>query len=106
MLFDQSIAHPEIVRLTLWDRLERGGQGARQPAVQEANRAKVAAIRQAQDDRRLSNRIPAAHLLLLVTTTAGIWAFARRGPDGTGSEGTDEARATLVDAVRILTGTP
>ncbi len=105
-LFDQSIAHPESVRLTLWDRLERGGQGARQPSVQEANRAKVAAIQRAQDDQRLSDRIPAADLLLLVTTTAAMWAFAQLGPDGTGSEDTDHARATLMKAIRILTGTP
>ena len=46
-LFDRSIAHPEIVRLMLWDRLERGGRGARQTLVRESNGAKVAAIRQA-----------------------------------------------------------
>ncbi len=106
LLYDQSISHPELVRMTLWDRLERGGQGARQPGVQEANRTKVAAIQRAQDDQRLSDRIPAADLLLLITTTAAMWAFAQRGPGGTGSEDADEARRTLVEAIRILTGTP
>lgn len=106
LLYDQSIAHPELVRMTLWDRLERGGQGARQPGVRAANRTKVAAIQRAQDDQRLSDRIPAADLLLLITTTAAMWAFAQLGPDGTGSEDTDHARATLTEAIRILTGVP
>jgi len=101
-LFDQSVAHPELVRLTLWDRLERAGQGALQPVVQEANRAKVAAIQRAQDNHRISDRFPAAELLLLVTTLSGTWALAQLGPDGPGSEGDVSARATLVRAVQLM----
>ncbi len=106
LLFDQSIAHPDMIRLTLWDRLERGGQGARQPAVVEANLAKVAAIQRAQEAGRIASRMAAADLLLLVTTTAGMWSFAQMGPDGSGNEVAAAARATLVQAIRLIVDSP
>ncbi len=101
-LFDWSVAYPELVRLTFWDRLERSGQGARQPVVLEANRSKVAAIQRAQDDGGISGRFPAAELLLLITTLAGTWAFAQLGPDGPEDGDVAAARATLLRAVRLL----
>jgi AcrR family transcriptional regulator len=101
-LFDRSMTHPEVVRLTLWDRLERGGQGAGQTLVQEANRSKVATIRQAQADGLVAVRFDAAELLLLITTMAAMWAFAQLGPDGPGDEDLAGARSTLVRAVRLL----
>ena len=106
LLYDQAVAHPEMVRLTLWDRLERGGQGARQPAVLEANLAKVAAIQRAQEAGQIASRMAAADLLLLVTTTAGMWSFAQMGPDGTGSATAAAARATLVQAIRLIIEAP
>ena len=105
-LYDQSVTHPEIVRLTLWDRLERGGQGAAQPAVLEANRAKVAAIRNAQGAGQIVSRMAAADLLLLVMTTAGLWSFAQLGPDGSGDEDVVAARSTLVEAIRLIVEAP
>lgn len=106
LLFDQSITQPAIIRLTLWDRLERGGQGARQPAVMGANQAKVAAIRRAQDAGQIASRMAAADLLLLITTTAAMWAFAQLGPDGTGNDDVAASRATLVQAIRLIVESP
>lgn len=106
LLYDQSVAHPEMVRLTLWDRLERAGQGARQPAVLATNRAKVVAIQRAQEAGQIASRMPAADLLLLVTTTAGMWSFAQLGPHGTGDEDAVAARATVVQAVRLIVEAP
>ena len=101
-LFDWSIAYPELVRLTFWDRLERDGRGARQPVVLEANRSKVAAIQRVQDDGGIADRFPAAELLSLITTLAGTWAFAQLGPDGSATADLAAARETLVRAVRLL----
>ncbi|CAA9562657.1 MAG: Transcriptional regulator, AcrR family [uncultured Thermomicrobiales bacterium] len=101
-LFDRSVTHPELIRLTFWDRLERGGQGARQPVVLETNRNKVAAIQRAQDAGGIADRFPAGELLLLITTLAATWAFAQLGPDGPGTGDVETPRATLVRAIRLL----
>ena len=55
-LFDQYQACPEILRLSAWDILERGGAGTRLEVVQAANQNKIAAIEQAQCDGRVSDR--------------------------------------------------
>ena len=56
-LFDQYIAHPEILRLSAWDMLERNGLGARLEVVRAVNQRKVAAIAQAQRDHQASVRV-------------------------------------------------
>jgi AcrR family transcriptional regulator len=43
-LFDQYQACPEILRLAIWDILERGGSGTQLEAVQAANQHKIACL--------------------------------------------------------------
>ena len=62
-LFDQHCAHPEPVRLGLWDRLERGGAGMRAPSVVAAQQVKVSAVRDAQQRGIVQGEIEAAVLL-------------------------------------------
>ncbi|RLP76456.1 TetR/AcrR family transcriptional regulator [Mycetocola tolaasinivorans] len=66
-------AHPEIMRLATWQRLERGGQPLLGVAL-ESNRAKIAAIAKAQADGLISTRHSAEVTLALVIHMSGFWA--------------------------------
>lgn len=101
-LFDQSQAHPEILRLTAWDLLERGGLGARLPVVQTATQHKIAAITQAQSDGRVSKQWSPAEVLLLITSLTAISLFAVAEGREPGSTEISNLRHTVVEAVRQL----
>src|SRR5438132_4319573 len=75
-LFDQYQACPEILRLAIWDILERGGSGTQLEAVQAANQHKIAALEQAQRDGRVSDRWNPEELLALIVGMSTIWLFA------------------------------
>src|SRR2546426_11289140 len=74
-LFDQYQACPEILRLAIWDILERGGSGTQLEAIQGANQHKITAIEQAQRDEPVSDRWRPAELLALSTPISTIWLF-------------------------------
>lgn len=67
-LFDQHRVHPEYLRISAWDQLERGGAGQTAPAVIAAANNKVAEIASAQRSGTVSTRFPADQLLELILT--------------------------------------
>lgn len=71
-LVDSYLASPELVRLALWDRLERGGAGMRSPELLATDAAKVAAIADAQASGAVSTRFSPAESLAIVTVLASI----------------------------------
>jgi AcrR family transcriptional regulator len=92
-LYDSRQDHPEVARLVTWYRLERPGKI--RPAVAEATRADVEAIRWAQKAGQVSSRFEAAQLLSLIQQLA-----AAEPPEA--STDTAANRATIVEAVRRL----
>jgi AcrR family transcriptional regulator len=67
-LFDLYQTYPEILRISTWDRLERGGEGMKTKAVVEAIEHKVSEIHKAQQNGIVSRHFPAATLLELILT--------------------------------------
>jgi AcrR family transcriptional regulator len=101
-LFDQYQVCPEILRLAIWDILERGGSGTRLEAVQAANQHKMAVIEQAQRDGRVSDRWSPAELLTLIVGMSTIWLFAT--PEVTTLSATENSaqRRTITEAIQLL----
>ncbi|MEI5582556.1 MULTISPECIES: TetR family transcriptional regulator [unclassified Agromyces] len=71
-LVDSYLASPELVRLALWDRLERAGAGMRSPDLLATDAAKVAAIADAQGSGAVATRYTPAETLAIVTVLASI----------------------------------
>ena len=65
-LYDHRLAHPELMRLADWDRLERDGIGARSDVAQAAQTHKVKALARAQKEGKLPTTITAEALLEFV----------------------------------------
>ncbi len=101
-LFDQYQRSPEILRLSAWDRLERGGAGARLAAVQAANQNKLTAIEQAQRDGHLTDRFQPTELLLLITALSTMWAYLTPDVTNLSIAEISARRRTVTDAVHVL----
>jgi len=101
-LFDQYQACPEILRLSAWDILERGGAGTRLEAVQVANQNKIAAIEQAQYNGRVSDRWSPAELLLLITSISMMWMFVTPEFTELSVSEISARRRTVTEAIRLL----
>lgn len=71
-LVDSYLERPELVRLALWDRLERDGAGMRTAELLATDAAKVAAIAKAQADGDLSDRFRADEALALVMVLTSV----------------------------------
>jgi AcrR family transcriptional regulator len=95
-LFDRNLSHPLALRLAIWHSLERGE--AVPDAVAAANRDKISLIAAAQKDGRVSDRFPAAELLVLITglSILGVPYLAMANDQG-------QRRRSVVEAVRLLT---
>lgn len=70
-LFDFNVAHPELMRLSAWSRLENAG--APSPEANEVLAAKVHTIANAQTEGLIPDDIPALDVLILLTELAGGW---------------------------------
>jgi AcrR family transcriptional regulator len=101
-LFDQYQVCPEILRLSAWDILERGGAGTRLEAVQAANQNKIAAIEQAQCNGRVSDRWSPAELLLLITSISMMWMFVTPEFTELSVSEISARRRTVTEAIRML----
>jgi AcrR family transcriptional regulator len=97
-LFDSRQAHPALARLVTWYALER--PGSTRPAAVEAAKAKVEAIRAAQNAGRIAKRFAPEQLLWLVLQLAARGSLDPHDP----FTGADPAvmRKVIVDAVRRL----
>jgi AcrR family transcriptional regulator len=104
-LFDHMIAHPAMVRLTMWKLLERPNVS---PEETEAYRPKVTAIADAQADGRLVPEDDPVDLMMLViglvaswfTSSPALHALADGGR--TEPERVPKHRAAMVRAVGLL----
>lgn len=101
-LFDEYRAHPEILRLSTWDTLERGGMGMRLEEVRAASQHKIAAIEQAQRDHRVSDRWSPEELLALILSICKMWLFAAPTDAELGASQMSTQRHTITEAVRCL----
>ncbi len=101
-LFDQYQACPEILRLAIWDILERGGSGTQLEAIQAANQHKIAAIEQAQRDGRVSDRWSPAELLALITSISTMWLFATPEVTKLSAAEISAQRRTITEAIQLL----
>jgi AcrR family transcriptional regulator len=73
-LFDFNVAHPELLRLSAWSRLENAG--APSSEADEVLAAKVQTIAQAQAERLIPNDLPALDILILLTELASGWLMS------------------------------
>ncbi|GAA1752088.1 TetR family transcriptional regulator [Agromyces humatus] len=97
-LVDSYLANPELVRLALWDRLERGGTGMRSPDLLATDAAKVAAIADAQASGAVSTRFAADEALAIVTVLASILPLLlSEAPDARVRQVVTTAVARLLD---------
>ena len=84
-LYDAYLAHPEVVRLTTWARLERHPVGDLYNDGEDHNRGKVDAIREGQRTGRIDAGQDAEDVLSLMTAMSMAWspasALIAAGPD-------------------------
>jgi AcrR family transcriptional regulator len=102
-IFDQFEDDPSLARLATWYRLERSDDDPPHPAIIEANAAKVAAIRAAQRDGRVTDAFAADVLLGLLVSLATTWASLP--PEYTPAARNNtrpKRRAAVVEAARRL----
>jgi AcrR family transcriptional regulator len=102
-IFDDFEDRPDLARLATWYRLERSTDDAPNTAIVEANARKVAAIRAAQRDGRVTDAFPADVLLALLISVATTWASLP--PEYTPSARNNtrpRRRAAVVEAARRL----
>jgi AcrR family transcriptional regulator len=99
--FDELLAHPQALRLSLWRMLERPGIG---PDMSDVYARKVAAMTRPDDGAVL----PAADLVVLIHGLALGWLVSPEdllsadGSDPRSSERIAQHRAALVEAARRL----
>lgn len=104
-LFDHMLAHPDLVRLTLWKMLER-------PAVSELEaevyRPKVVELAAAQQAGVVDPDIGSVDLLMLVLGLVASWFTASPSLHALGAGSTagqiQEHRAALIAAIQRLCG--
>ena len=99
-LSDQYRRYPEVGRIAAWDRLERGGEGIRNPTIVAANRDKVEAVRQAQAAGRIANHYPPEVLLEVLFAIAAA-SFDGVAPD-TEPPDPDQRRQLIRDTISRL----
>ncbi|PUA82605.1 TetR family transcriptional regulator [Nocardioides currus] len=80
-LFEHIAAHPDLVRLTMWQQLEGGGLAALADLEAESTAAKVKAVRAAQRAGHVTKALPAAHLVTLVIGVTISWLLEGDGSD-------------------------
>ena len=89
-LFEHTVAHPDLVRLTMWQQLEGGELAALADLEAESMAAKVKAVKAAQKAGLVTKALPAAHLVTLVIGMAIAWIL----------EGSSTGDPTEVDPAR------
>lgn len=77
-LFEHAVAHPELVRLTMWQQLEGGGVAGLADLEAASMAQKVSAVKAAQKAGVVTRALPAAHLVTLVIGVAIAWLLVGR----------------------------
>ncbi|GEO26901.1 HTH-type transcriptional repressor [Alicyclobacillus acidoterrestris] len=103
-LFDAHEQHPDVARVVMWHRLERGGDGQQIPGGGDAARHKIDVIRSAQEAGKLPSHFDAEQLMLLIQSIASLWTSQPPEIAELVAAKSDRARrrATVVEAVRRL----
>jgi AcrR family transcriptional regulator len=100
-LYDAYLAHPQLVRLATWARLERTPTGHLFTEADEA--PKIQAIAKAQDAGRVDPSLPPADVHSLVISMAMTWSPSSLTYTATAADRAidhDRRRASLAAAVR------
>ena len=100
-LFDIFEDDPAVIRLASWYRLERSN-GPGLDAVISANETRLANLRQAQREGKLTDRWDATAILVLVQSIAGAWATLNPEFSMTRTTGRAKRRLAVIDAVTRL----
>ncbi|PRX49373.1 TetR family transcriptional regulator [Prauserella shujinwangii] len=104
-IFDYHVAHPELVRLLLWEGLTTSGEVVDEAARSEYYRAKVERFAKAQADGVLRADLAPGALLFSIMALAAWWHAAphiARMTTGTGAADVAQRRAAVVTAARRL----
>ena len=101
-LFDAQQRYPEVPRIATWYRLEREAGGRTIQAISASGKAKVAAIRAAQEAGTISRRFDPEQLLLLLLTLSSLWSTQTVENVELASDDYAYRRKTITDAVRRL----
>ncbi|MGW2636529.1 TetR family transcriptional regulator [Streptomyces sp. NPDC001348] len=106
-LLDYHAAHPELLRLLLWEGIEYGTAELPDEAARQDHYArKVAALEDGQARGVITDAIPAGDLLVLLTALAN-WSVVvpqmRRILAGDGAGDRERLRASVKEAARRLT---
>ncbi|GII42047.1 TetR family transcriptional regulator [Planotetraspora phitsanulokensis] len=101
-VFDFYRANPHLVRLELWQTLQRTESMRSSPLIRSALEHKVASLEQAQAAGLVSAVLPAARLLDHILTLA----HGHPMDAGDAATWTDVQRDALAAAVAVLTGQP
>jgi AcrR family transcriptional regulator len=101
-IFDFYRANPHLVRLELWQTLERPGSLRALPLIKSALADKTAALERAQTEGVVNAALPPEQLLDHILTLA----HGHPLNVGDAASWTDGQRAALVTAVAVLTGQP
>ncbi len=106
-LYDHLIEEPTVLRLATWRNFERASASERELA---SYRAKIAAIKAAQQAGMVDASVPAADLLALVMSIATSWLSAPPaikelggGSDPMSRRRLNQHRRTLIDVVARVT---
>lgn len=97
-VFDHLVARPDLMRLRLWQLLERPADGA-EPETARRRTADAAA---AQRRGALSREMAPADLLTMVLAAAQAWFWAGQGGGNWSPERLAEHRAAVVETARRL----
>ncbi len=101
-LFDRQEKYPEVGRLVTWHQLERADGGRTIQAISDAGKAKVAAIRAAQEAGTISDRLEPQQLLLLLLSISSMWWTQAVENVALARDDHAYRRATITEAVRRL----
>jgi AcrR family transcriptional regulator len=78
-LFEHTVAHPELVRLTMWQKLEGGDLAGLADLEATSMAAKVKAVKAAQKSGLVTRTLPAAQVVTLVIGLAIAWLLEGPG---------------------------
>ncbi|PJJ65557.1 TetR family transcriptional regulator [Compostimonas suwonensis] len=98
-LFDQYLERPEVLRLAVWDRLERDGVGGE--LGREVTARKLASIEAAQAAGALTSKLEPEELLGVVTSIVGMTTLATPRVRELDDEQRAVLRAKIVKAVTV-----
>jgi AcrR family transcriptional regulator len=103
-LFDIFEDDPAVIRLASWYRLQRSGSPASN-AVASANETRLANLRQAQSEGKLTDRWDATAILAFVQSIASAWATLNPEFSATAAPDRAARRLAVTEAVTQLIAT-